>query len=70
LLSDIDGLPVRALSSSVDHASIWASTVAIDLVKGHSDLTTSRNLWKLTVGQGQDSLSTGLDVIVTALKNG
>jgi hypothetical protein len=38
VLSDSEWLPVCASTCGIDHALVWASTVAVDLMNSHHDL--------------------------------
>jgi hypothetical protein len=67
LLGDVNSLPVSSGASGINHAVVWTSTVPVNLVDGHCDLATGRDLWELAIGHGQNGLSTCLDVVVTTL---
>jgi len=63
---DVDVGPVAAGTVSVDLASVWASAVTVDLVKGHVDGATSRDLGKRLSGVlGHDSLGACDNVVLT-----
>jgi hypothetical protein len=58
----------RSITSGIDLASVWASTVTVDLMKSHGDLSTGRDLGKSSAHHGHDSLGTSNDVILSTLE--
>jgi hypothetical protein len=69
VLADCDWLPVCASSCGVDHALVRTSTVGVDLVDGHHDLTTGCDLRKNAAVELHDLSSAGLDGVVTSTKS-
>jgi hypothetical protein len=69
VLADSDWLPVCASSCGVDHALVRTSTVGVDLVNSHHDLTTGCDLRKNAAVELHDLSSAGLDGVVTSTKS-
>jgi hypothetical protein len=69
VLADCDWLPVCASSCGVDHALVRTSTVGVDLVNSHHDLTTGCDLRKNAAVELHDLSSAGLDGVVTSTKS-
>jgi hypothetical protein len=63
LLSDLDVLPGRSSAIGIDHASVGAAAISIDLVECHLNLAALRDLGKFGAGLGHDGLGAGLEVV-------
>lgn len=66
ILGNLDVLPGLRSAVRVDHASIRTGTVRINLMKGHGDLTTRRNLGERSTVLRQNSLSATLNIVCTS----
>jgi hypothetical protein len=66
VLSDLDRGPVGTRAGGIDHAGVRTSTVTVDLVKSHHDLTALGDLGKGRAVLGHDCCGAGLDVVVAS----
>lgn len=61
---DLDVGPCRGGAICVDHAAVGTGPITVDLVDGHLDLPTGRNLGELVTSLGHDGLGAGLQVVL------
>jgi hypothetical protein len=57
----------RSITGGIDLASVWASTVTVDLMKSHGDLSTGGDLGKSSTHHGHNSLGSSNDIIFSTL---
>jgi len=63
---DVDVGPVTASAIGIDLASVWASTITVDLVKGHIDRATGGDLGKRGSVLVHNRLGAGDNVVLAA----
>lgn len=68
LLADFDGSPLLTSAVAVDHAGEGTSTIGVDLVNSHLELTALADLRKLVTGEVHDGLGTSLGLVVACAK--
>lgn len=65
VLGDLDVGPGGSGAVIVDHASVRASAVGVDLVESHGEFATGADLGENIASLGHDGLGAGLEVVVT-----